>query len=236
MERIPALAYLRVSGAGQVDGDGFPRQQAAIRRFAELRGYEVVREFEDPGVSGTTELTVRPGLTALLEHVRRGVAAVVIVEKVDRLARHMLASETILLQLHRAGARVLDAEGNDLAADDVNDDPQRVFFRQILVAAAQMDRRMIVTKLKAAKDRIRKETGRCEGAKPYGFYEHERPWLEYMRRLALGVGTKGKRRPTVREITRQLNSEGVPTRSGKPWSSTVVTRILERVLAKGDRS
>ncbi len=32
-----AVSYLRVSGKGQVDGDGFPRQRETIARYAERR-------------------------------------------------------------------------------------------------------------------------------------------------------------------------------------------------------
>jgi hypothetical protein len=42
---VPALAYLRVSGRGQVDGDGFPRQLDAIARYARAHGVELAGEY-----------------------------------------------------------------------------------------------------------------------------------------------------------------------------------------------
>ncbi len=50
-----ALAYLRVSGKGQINGDGFPRQREAIRRYAKAHGIGIVGEYADQGVSGTAE-------------------------------------------------------------------------------------------------------------------------------------------------------------------------------------
>src|SRR5215831_2477548 len=50
---VKAFSYLRVSGKGQVQGDGLPRQRAAIRVYAKTAGYTIVREFADEGVSGT---------------------------------------------------------------------------------------------------------------------------------------------------------------------------------------
>jgi DNA invertase Pin-like site-specific DNA recombinase len=57
-----ALSYLRVSGKGQVEGDGFPRQREAIARYAKTAGVEVVEEFRDEGVSGTKREARGPGL------------------------------------------------------------------------------------------------------------------------------------------------------------------------------
>ncbi len=65
-----ALAYLRVSGKGQISGDGFPRQRDAIRQYAKAHGIEVVDEYRDEGVSGTKDLDDRDGLSDLIARVR----------------------------------------------------------------------------------------------------------------------------------------------------------------------
>ena len=39
-----AYAYLRVSGKGQIDGDGFTRQRTAIKSYAATNDLKVVRE------------------------------------------------------------------------------------------------------------------------------------------------------------------------------------------------
>ncbi|MEI6657398.1 MAG: recombinase family protein [Planctomycetota bacterium] len=62
-----AVSCLRCSGLGQVDGDAWDRQTAAITKYAKLHGMEVVDEFRDAGVSGTKDLDNRPGLAALLD-------------------------------------------------------------------------------------------------------------------------------------------------------------------------
>ena len=87
MARAKAISYLRVSGKGQVEGDGFERQRQSIARFAKAAKYEIVEEFRDEGVSGTKELDARPGLAALLDRIESNGVKVVIVERADRLAR-----------------------------------------------------------------------------------------------------------------------------------------------------
>jgi len=56
--------------------------------------------------------------------------------------------------------------GLGLPAGD--DDPTRVLIRQVLGAVAQFEKSVIVAKLRAARVRKRRETGRCEGRKPFG--------------------------------------------------------------------
>jgi hypothetical protein len=54
---VKAFSYLRVSGKGQVEGDGFPRQRAAVKAYATANGIRIVREFREEGVSGSIENT-----------------------------------------------------------------------------------------------------------------------------------------------------------------------------------
>ena len=45
-----AYGYLRVSGQGQVEGDGLVRQEKAIREYATANGYTIHKIFRDEGV------------------------------------------------------------------------------------------------------------------------------------------------------------------------------------------
>src|SRR6266576_1805712 len=67
-----AFAYLRVSTEGQVDKDGFIRQKAAIESYARSHDIEIVRFFEERGVSGTEykrpALMVQERIIADLRH------------------------------------------------------------------------------------------------------------------------------------------------------------------------
>jgi DNA invertase Pin-like site-specific DNA recombinase len=44
---VKAFAYLRVSGKGQVDGDGFTRQLSAIKTYAAEHQIKVVQVFRE---------------------------------------------------------------------------------------------------------------------------------------------------------------------------------------------
>ncbi|MGD0948695.1 MAG: hypothetical protein ABSA52_14875 [Candidatus Binatia bacterium] len=64
------------------------------------------------------------------------------------------------------------------------DDATRVLIRQVLGAVAQFEKSVIVAKLKAARIRKRRETGRCEGRKPFGTKPREAETLALIRKLS----------------------------------------------------
>jgi DNA invertase Pin-like site-specific DNA recombinase len=216
-----AVSYLRVSGKGQVEGDGFPRQRQAIATYAKRRGFEVIEEYRDEGVSGTRELDDRPGLAQVLDRVEHNGVKVVIVERADRLARDLMIGEIILDQFRRAGVRVVAADGTDLTT---NDNPTTVMVRQILGAVAQFDKSMTVAKLRAARMRLRAKGHRVEGRKPYGTHENERALIDRMRALRRKPA-KGARL-SYAGIAAQLNAEGHTTRYGRPWTRDGVCKAL----------
>lgn len=211
-------SYLRVSGKGQVDGDGFPRQRESVTEFARRNRMEVVSEFRDEGVSGT--LFDRPGLTDLFVAIKADGVKTVVVEKADRLARDLVVSETLLAEFRKLGVKVVAAEGGtDLTVD--NDDPSRKMIRQILGVVSEWEKSCIVQKLRAARIRSKERNGRCEGRKPYGTKDGEAEIVTKIRGLRA-------ERLTIEEVADRLNSEGFKTRSGGVWRFTQIRRILAR--------
>lgn len=221
-----AVSYLRVSGVGQVDGDGFPRQRAAISRRARAIGAELIDEFADEGVSGTLAISERPGLSALLERVLGNGVRLVLVEKADRLARDLVEGELILREFRRAGVRVIEAEGgNDLTAGDA-DNPTAKLIRQVLGAVAEFEKAALVGKLRAARARMRREGGRCEGVKPYGSLPGENAVLETIRSMRRG-------RRGFPDIAAALNAAGHTTRGrrdrpARAWTAADVRHLVRR--------
>jgi hypothetical protein len=59
-----AFVYLRVSGQGQVEGDGFPRQMKACKVYAAKNDIKLVRVFREEGVSGAKDSAARPAFQA----------------------------------------------------------------------------------------------------------------------------------------------------------------------------
>jgi DNA invertase Pin-like site-specific DNA recombinase len=224
MGRTAAFSYLRVSGRGQIEGDGFERQRDAIDRFAAANDLDIVYEFRDEGVSGTRELADRPGLAALLDRIETGDTRAVLVERADRLARDLMVSEVIVAQFARLGVKVVASDGTDFTNGD--GDPTRTLIRQVLAAVSQFEKSLIVLKLRGARERKRRRTGACEGRKPFGARPGETAVLS--RILFLRRGLDGGAGATIAAIAAQLNSERVATRTGRPWATGTVHGILAR--------
>jgi len=222
---MKAVSYLRVSGLGQVEGDGFARQREAVESYAKRAGLVIVDEYRDEGVSGKNELDDRPGLGELVNRIETNGVRIVLVENATRLARDLLVSEVILARFRILGVKVVEADGGqDLTVAD--DNPTGRLIRQILGAVAEFEKSCLVAKLKGARSRIRKTGERCEGRKPYGYRPGESEIVEKIKQL--------RRKPRMGErlsfaqIAAQLNAEGVPTRSGGVWRASTIGAILGR--------
>lgn len=212
---MKAFAYLRVSGRGQIEGDGFTRQLESIGAYAKQHETGIVRVFREEGVSGTTDLENRPALAELIAALHANGVRLVLIEKLDRLARDLMVQETIIADLKKNGFNLISVSEPDL----LEDDPSRKLMRQIFGAIAEYDKAMVVLKLRGARARIRARTGRCEGAKPYGALAGEGEVLERIHALrASGMGFD--------RIAASLNAEGVRPRRGARWHGLTVNKIL----------
>ncbi len=126
---IKAVAYLRVSGRSQVEGDGFPRQLEAIKGSAAQHDMRVVRVFEERAVCGATEWEDRPAwaeMVASLDGVRT-----ILIERLDRLARELFIQEYILRDLKKRGVTLVSVH-----EQDIDSSPERILFRQIMGSIA----------------------------------------------------------------------------------------------------
>jgi DNA invertase Pin-like site-specific DNA recombinase len=214
---IKAFAYLRVSGKGQVDGDGFPRQKAAISAYADAHGIRIKTWFQEEGVSGTKDLENRPALQELMIALHSNGVRTVLIEKLDRLARDLMIQESVIADFQRSGFQLISVKEPDLCSDE----PTRVLLRQMMGAFAQYERSMIVLKLRSARQRARIRDGRCEGRKPFGEREGEQDIIARIQKLA-------DRGMNYTEIADKLNAEGLPTRANGQWFPATVSRILAR--------
>jgi DNA invertase Pin-like site-specific DNA recombinase len=215
--KTTAFSYLRVSGRGQVDGDGFPRQRAAVTAYAKAHGITIKQEFCEKAISGAKDLEDRPELSALMVALHANGTRLVLIEKLDRLARDLMVQESIIADLRRGGFEIISVAEPDLCSDD----PSRKLMRQMMGAFAEYEKSMIVAKLRGARQRTKAKTGRCEGRKPYGELAGEREVIERMFQLYdEGAGYTA--------VHRYLNMEGVKSRDGGAWTAATVMRIMKR--------
>jgi DNA invertase Pin-like site-specific DNA recombinase len=216
-----AFGYLRVSSDGQVTGDGLERQRQAIKQYAAANGFRVVKFFSEEGVSGCTDSLDRPAYQEMLIALLSDGVRTVLIERMDRLARDVVVQEGILKDLVKRGFELVSVSEPDLCSSD----PYRAAMRQMLGVFAELDRKTIVLKLRAARQRMRTKTGRCEGRKPYGEREGESEVVDLIRKLSA-------RGMNYSAIANKLNADGVSTRyEGAKWYPANISRILSREKA-----
>jgi DNA invertase Pin-like site-specific DNA recombinase len=218
MSKIKAVAYLRTSSATNVgaDKDSDKRQREAIGRCAKTFGYDIVQEFCDPGVSGKDAIEIRPGFSALLDRIESNGVRTVLVEDASRFARDLTTQELGIVALIARGVKVITANGDDLT---VTDDPMKVAMRQIAGTFAQLEKARLVSKLKAARDRKKAATGKCEGRKST---KQLNPDL-----VATVKKMRRYKKLSLREVSAALAEQGFLNERGKPYAAQSIKDMLE---------
>ena len=229
MKRDSVIHYGRVSGKGQVEGDGNIRQQKATQQFCDASGLVIAQWFFDAGVSGTIEGMARPELMDAVEYAIAQGCCGLVVERMDRIARDLMVQELFIRELKKHGLKLYSADQGFVDMTNDTEDPTRKLIRQLMGALAEWEKSVTVKKLKVARDRIKAEKGRCEGAKPYGHFLGEQHTLNVMRSMRYGGAS-------FDSIASFLNGSEVKTRSGKSWNAGRVYEIIGRRQRKGEEA
>lgn len=220
------MAYLRTSSQANVgqDKDSEKRQREAITSFAKTAGYEVVDSYYDAAVSGGDPVTARSGFSAMLERLLSNGVRTILVETASRFARDLIVQET--------GFQMLKAHDIELIAVDspdsfVADTPTATLIRQVLGAVAEFEKAMLVEKLRGARERKRRETGRkVGGRKNYTEIEGGAEMVALAKKLQR-YPVNGKRR-SLADISAGLAEAGYLSSTGKPFARVAISRMLER--------
>jgi len=123
-----AFSYLRDSGDSQLEGDGFARQSAAIKTYAKQHGYRIVHTYREEGVTGAKETMDRPARKEMMTALHANGVHVVLIEKLDRLARGLMVQEAAIAELAKQGFTLVSVCEPELMSDD----PWRRAFRQMM--------------------------------------------------------------------------------------------------------
>ena len=138
--------YVRVSTADQ----HVESQLYDLRALANQRGFQVVKEYEDRGVSGSKAR--RPGLDALMADARRKRFDVVLVAAFDRLARSTKHFLEVIDEFNALGIEFISArEGIDSSS------PMGRFFTILIGCLAEAEKCMLVERIRSGMRRARLE-------------------------------------------------------------------------------
>lgn len=212
-------SYLRVSTKGQVDKGGYPRQRQAIARHCTAKGYRVGREFREEAVSGTKGEDERPAFVALVEWCVSERVSVVVVESLDRLAREYRVQEQLLMYLAAKEIHVENANTGEDVTEALLADPMRRAMVQIQGVFAELERNLVVKRLREGRKRVIREHGRCGGMPAMA--QTIPGTLSQMQKMR----ADGR---TLAEIADDLNAAGIKTARGSAWTFRNVGKALKR--------
>jgi site-specific DNA recombinase len=98
-----AAVYVRVSSKEQVEGYSLDAQRRTCNDFWAGRGYAVVAQYGDEGVSAHTDnLSRRPDFSRLMADAEAGRFNVIVAHMMDRFARKLRVALECLERLRRA--------------------------------------------------------------------------------------------------------------------------------------
>jgi site-specific DNA recombinase len=202
-------------------------QHERCRAYAKLHGYKVLGEFHDKQKSGA-RADNRPGLQKAINFACRH-KAILVVAKLDRLARCTADALDISERLRAAGAELASLhERLDTTT------PAGRFFFTVLAALAELEREQIAERTSIAMLQHQANGMRMTSRThcPFGFRPDPKDdsLLVEDRDEQKAITLIRKRREAgfgLREIARSLDEDGVPCR-GAAWNHVTVGNVLNR--------
>jgi site-specific DNA recombinase len=215
-----AAIYVRISLDSTGEGLGVQRQEEDARAIIEARGWALAGVYSDNSISASDSKKFRPGYAELQRDYAEGLFDALVVWDLDRLTRQPRQLEDWIDAAEGRGLALVTTNGEA----DLTTDGGRMYARiKLAVARAEIER-------KSARHRRALKQHAEAGRIPHG------PRL-------FGYTAGGNIEPTesvivadiferfyagesLRSVTRLLQDQGVPTRSGRPWSTRTVRDML----------
>lgn len=220
--RLRAYGYSRVSTSEQADfGVSLDAQTEKIRGWCVANGYELVEVMVDRGLSGGRSDN-RPALQAALQAVGRGDSLVIY--SLSRLARSTRDTLRIADALERKGADLVSLSERLETTTSAG----MLQFRMLAVLA-EFEKDLISERTSLAMEQLRRSGKYLGGFDPYGFRCVDGalqaiPEEQRVIQMAHQLREAGE---SLGSISRRLLRIGLVSRTGKPFQSVQIARMLK---------
>jgi len=221
-----AVIYARFSPRRNAEEcESIETQLDLCRQYCARNELTIKAEYSDRALSGAEE--DRPGLWAAIDALGRG--DVLVVYRLDRLARTVYLSHIIERAVTKRRGRILSTSGEGTWQDTDEDE----LIRNILHALAQYERKVIIARTRSSMLRYQANGRRMSAKTPYGWMpdpdDHallvESPEEQDIIRRVVFLHSKGF---GYREIARALEEDCVPCRGRDKWHHSLIQSILKR--------
>jgi len=128
-----------------------------------------------------------------------------------------------------AGGRVFTTDQGEVLRDDP-DDPMRTAMRKMAGVMYELDRRLVVARLRRGRRLKAERGGFAGGGVRYGLTTERKQLVPDRAERAVARRIRRLHRGglSIRKIADQLNTEQVPAKRGGSWHPTTVARVLQR--------
>lgn len=185
--------------------------------------------FADQGLSGT-QAKKRPEFMKMIAKAKAGDLDLILTKSISRFARNVVDTITTVRELRELGVEIYFEKENISSLD-----PKIDFMLTILSSIAQEESRSISSNVKWAYDKKFKN-GVVDARRIYGYdvvdgkfviNESEAEIINKIFKLTL-------KRYKPSDIAKTLNSEGIKTIKGNPWTYGTIRHILQNERYCGD--
>lgn len=218
--KVNVVIYARFSSHNQTE-QSIEGQLKVCYEFAKRQGYNVIGEYIDRAISGTTDN--RPDFKRMIEDSKAGHFQGVLVYQLDRFARNRYDSATYKAKLKKNGVRVFSAREN------ISDDASGVLMESVLEGMAEYFSRELSQKVTRGL-KLTASKCLCTGSTPPFGYKFVNQRYEIDEETAGAVKhiyemyASGK---TIVEIVQYLNDNHYTTSRGNKFQKTSLTTILK---------
>jgi site-specific DNA recombinase len=207
-KKIRAVGYCRVSSKKQAEGLSIGLQQDQIARHCEAKGWNLVQTYVDDGYSAKN--LRRPEIQRLIEDLDRGRFDVIVISRVDRLARSLRELlRFVRRRLEPAGIRLVSI-AEDIDTGDPGSKTQQVLT--LMGITSELERQVIRERVIPAVQAAAKN-GRVGTHRRYGYQVDaegkvviDRAEAKMVPRMFKWAAEDGA---SIAKITRDLHAEGV---------------------------
>ena len=223
---MPTIGYVRVSTEDQAkEGVSLDNQKAKIEAYCQLKDLELREIIEDAGISAKN--LKRPGVQKVLKVARRKEIDAVVVYKLDRIFRSTIdALET---------TKAFEKWGVSFHSIQETLDTRSAmgkFFFTLTAALAEMERRLIGERTKAALSHKKSKNEKTGGDIPFGYDLTPQGFLaknEDEQRVIRNIKRLHGQGFSLRRICSELEREGHKTKRGNAvWHPETIAHIIRR--------
>ena len=217
---IPAVIYARYSSTNQRE-ESIDGQLRDCHRYAELHGFNVVKEYTDSAISGRSD--DRPAFQRMIRESESGAFQAVLVWKLDRFARNRYDSAVYKSKLKKNGVKIYSV------MESIGDGPEGIILEGLMESLAEYYSANLSENIKrGCYDSALKR--KVFGKPPLGYrkgqdgrYEIDPETAPIVRKIFQDYAA-GK---PISEIKDELNAAGIRTSKGRAFTDNSFHRMFQ---------